>query len=99
MRDPPRRRAAIDQPCRAVRAPTRQPPIDRALAHPGGLGRRRDRPARKHHPIDNPLPPDRTERCSSVNLHLGLLELRCLAALSLQRGPDVLLTKVPRNYS
>jgi hypothetical protein len=33
--------------------------------------------------------PDRTERCSSVNLHLGLLELRCLAALSLQRGPDV----------
>ena len=56
----------------------------------GGRRRCRHRPALAHDAIDHAPTTDRTERCSSVSLHLGLLEdERAWQLLSLQRGPDV----------
>jgi hypothetical protein len=85
-----RHRATIDQSRRSFGAPAGQPSIDRTLGDASGLGRRRHQPRLTHHAIKDALTPDRTEQCSSVNLHPGLLEVeRAWQLLSLQQGPDV----------
>src|SRR3954453_14154967 len=90
VRDTAGRRTTVDEPRRAVGPPPRQPPVDRALGDAGGLGRRRPPPPVAHDAVDHSLAPDRTERCPSVNLHLGLLGTeRAWQLLSLQRGPDI----------
>src|SRR6266540_133106 len=95
-----RRRAAVKQTRLALLAPALQPAVGRPLANAGGLGRRRQRPALALDPLNEQLPTLRTGAGVTVQLHpVSSLGLVASAPLSLQGDPDVLLTKVLRNYT
>jgi hypothetical protein len=67
--DPRRCRAAVLQAGLGVGEVALAPLAAGALAHSGGRGRLRERPALLEHPTDHQLAPLRTERRVSVNLH------------------------------
>ena len=85
-----RRRGAITQPSVSLSNVATHPFASAADADAGGLGRRRQRPLPINHSQTELATAFQTERRVSVQIHpvSSLLGLRCLAALSLQGGPD-----------
>ena len=93
------RRGAVDQARLALLPPALEPAIRRPLADAGGLGRRRQRPGLALDPLHEQPPALRAGAGVTVQLHpVTSLGLVASAPRSLQGGPDVLLTKVTRNY-
>src|SRR5579884_4486735 len=89
MRDGPWHRGTIQQPELTLSAVARHPLTGTADADLGGRGRLAQRPLTLHHPPAQLPASFQTERSVSVKLHpVSSLGLRCLAALSLQGGPD-----------
>src|SRR5205823_6774891 len=89
MRDPPRSRGAIKQPDLALGAVARHPFTSAADGDLGGLGRLAQRPLPLYCTAAELATAFQTESSVSVKLHpVSSLGLRCLAALSLQGGPD-----------
>src|SRR5439155_1959800 len=82
-------RATIQQPLLALLAEAAPPLRDRAHAHAGGLGRRRERPTLSLNPIDGQATAVRTGPRVSVQLHPDHPPWSWwLGSSSLQGGPD-----------
>src|SRR5580700_4748284 len=90
MRDPMRRRGLITKPDLSLGSVATHPLAGAADTDAGGLGRLRQRPLPLNHTTAELPTPFQTERRVSVQIHpvSSLVGLRCLAALSLQGGPD-----------
>ena len=89
-RDPIGAAGPITKPGVSLGSVATHPLTSAADADAGGLGRLRQRPLPlDHNPAELPTP-FQTERSVSVQIHpvSSLVGLRCLAALSLQGGPD-----------